>query len=247
MEQDQELTAANERLLEKRRQLSLTGNHTRRIESTDFNAIAEKCIKIDRERGNVIEFPEREYGQEPEPDTDPNAMLRYIGIPKMYVNCGFENFEGNEPLIEELKAMATGERSLILRGNTGCGKTHLAIAMLKLSPDWKDRFVTVPDLLLKIRGSFNGGDVREEEIIDTYSWARLLVLDDLGAEKTTDFTVDRLHLILDRRIREGLKTIITTNLTQDQIEKTFGARIASRLASMESIKVNMPDRRKVRK
>lgn len=241
-----DLKAAQDKLLQKREQAQ-TETHTRSIENTDFQAIADRCMAMARERNiHVVETPQREYGQEQEKKEDPDALPRYIGIPKMYLNCTFETFQGNEKLIADLKAMATTEDSLILRGNTGCGKTHLAVAMLQMGLDWNDRFITVPDLLLKIRGSFNGSGESEEDVIDRYAGARVLVLDDLGAEKTSEFAVTTLYIILDRRIRECLKTIITTNLLQSEIEATFGARIASRMSAMENIKINMPDYRKKR-
>jgi DNA replication protein DnaC len=73
-----------------------------------------------------------------------------------------------------------------------------------------------------------------------------LCLDDLGAEKTTEYAITTLYLIIDRRIRNEMQTIITTNLSLDEIEATLGARIASRLAEMKIIKINMPDYRKKR-
>jgi DNA replication protein DnaC len=105
-------------------------------------------------------------------------------------------------------------------------------------------FITVPDLLLKIRASFNGEGTTEDAIIREYAEIPLLMLDDMGAEKSTEFSITTLYIILDRRIRDCRRTIITTNLSKEEIEKTFGARIASRLAGMENIKINMPDRRR---
>jgi len=73
-----------------------------------------------------------------------------------------------------------------------------------------------------------------------------LIIDDLGAEKSTEFSITTLYIILDRRIRELKTTIITTNLSMSQIEEHLGARIASRLSEMKNIKINMPDHRKRR-
>ena len=91
-----------------------------------------------------------------------------------------------------------------------------------------------------------GGAESEDEIISRYSEIPVLVLDDLGAEKVSEFAITTLYIILDRRIRECRKTIITTNLSKEEIDATFGARIASRLGGMENIKINMPDYRKNR-
>jgi len=86
----------------------------------------------------------------------------------------------------------------------------------------------------------------EEEIVNFYSDMDFLIIDDLGAEKSTEFSITTLYIILDRRIRELKTTIITTNLSMSQIEEHLGARIASRLSEMKNIKINMPDHRKRR-
>ncbi|MDD5353356.1 MAG: ATP-binding protein [Candidatus Omnitrophica bacterium] len=179
---------------------------------------------------------------------------RYSGVPKLYGNCTFDNYQGNEKLITELR---NEKNNLVLRGNTGCGKTHLAVAILNTAKienvhhnSWRyteKKFITVPDLLLRVRSAFkDNSNESEDEIIKEFTDIPLLVLDDLGAEKTSEFVVTTLYIILDRRIRDCRKTIITTNLSQTEIEETFGARIASRLSSMENIKINMPDWRKKR-
>jgi DNA replication protein DnaC len=224
--------------MQKRVVLSQTGSHTPSIGSIDFQGIAEKCMALGRE-GNVIKFRERSYEASEDEPTE-RWKGSFQGVPRLYGECSFETYQGNDLLVSDLRG--TKYRGIVLRGPTGCGKTHLAIAMVR--DDVKSRFVTVPDLLLKIRASFNGGDESEEVIIRKYSEIPVLVMDDLGAEKTTEFSVTTLYIILDRRIRDCLRTIITTNLSQSQVEDAFGGRIASRLAGMENIKINMPDHRK---
>lgn len=232
--------------MEKRQRLSQTGSHIRltgsieAVKPVDFDAIAEKCMALTRERSTeIISFPQhREFEAEETPVETWHGKPR--GIPKLYADCSLETYRGNDRLITALRECRTD--GIVLRGPTGCGKTHLAIAIIRDN----GVFITVPDLLLKIRSSFQGGGETEEEIIRHYSSLPTLVLDDFGAEKTSEFAITTLYIILDRRIRDCRRTIITTNLTQDQIEETFGARIASRLAGMENIKINMPDHRKRR-
>ena len=207
-----------------------------------FKDIADRCMhKINK---NLTQFPE-------EDDSDKQKSvhwpLKYAGVSKLYAGCTFNTYKGNAKLVTDLIEIAKTDNSLILRGNTGCGKTHLAVAMIENKNYHDVRFITVPDLLLKIRSSFNNpSGVNEDEIIREYSEIPILVLDDLGAEKTSEFAITTLYIILDRRIRDCRKTIITTNLSKEEIEATFGARIASRLAGMENIKINMPDNRKKR-
>jgi DNA replication protein DnaC len=243
-----DIAAANQRLLEKRAALNQTANLGQRIENTDFQAIADRCKEKAKDCGRVYIVPEEKiYSNKP---VEESWFGKYDGVSRLYKDCSFETFQGNDKLKSDLKGISVTDQSIVLRGPTGCGKTHLAISTIKERFNKSLRsnsvFITVPDLLLKIRTSFNGGAESEEEIIRQFSDIETLVLDDLGAEKTSEYSITTLYVILDRRIRECLKTIITTNLLQSEIEATFGARIASRMSAMENIKINMPDYRKKR-
>jgi DNA replication protein DnaC len=155
----------------------------------------------------------REYNPEGEKPKEKYNHLKQIGVSSLYQDCSFDTYTGNAKLVGDLLKISGEGGSVVLRGSTGCGKTHLSVAMIK--GIYEARFITVPDLLLKIRSSFNGGKLTEEEIIDEYSEVKTLVLDDLGAEKTSEFAITTLYIILDRRLRERRQTIITTNLNQD--------------------------------
>ncbi len=169
---------------------------------------------------------------------------KHHGVARLYKDCGFDNYTGNPKLVAGIRRIAQTQESIVLFGPTGCGKTHLAVAIVR---EQRQRYliVTVPDMLLKIRSTYNQ-DMSEEDAIAVYASVPVLVLDDLGAEKASDFSVERVQIILDRRIRQCLRTIITTNLPWQAIEDTYGARIASRMASMVNIKISMPDFRKKR-
>lgn len=96
-----------------------------------------------------------------------------------------------------------------------------------------DTFTTVASLLMELRDSFRKDSERSEaDIIRQYSKADLVVLDDLGAEKTSEFALQSLYIIIDKRYSEMCPTIITSNLTVDEIAEKVGDRIASRIAGM---------------
>lgn len=211
-----------------------------------------------------IEYWEKKL--EDMPDFDP---ARYK-IPAMYHDCSLDNYRGAESLIKRLRHYAGG--SLVLSGNTGSGKTHLAIALMreleqkqyinqcersiKLLKEGKDVlkywhlrpekcFIAVPNLLLEIRASFReGSSESEEQIIKKYSNVPMLVLDDLGSEKVSDFVLTTLYILINNRYAENMDTIITTNRSLEQIEDHLNARIASRMASMDLVKISMSDYRK---
>lgn len=180
----------------------------------------------------------------------PEKWLQDYGVPRKYLDCSFESFERNSKLVSDCKKYKEG--GLVLSGITGSGKTHLSVAILrgliKKDSILEASFVTVPDLLMKIRASFNDrAKETEEEIVDFFSKCSFLILDDLGSEKTTEFAITTLYIIIDRRDREMLSTIITTNLTLQEIEEKLDARIASRMAAMKNIRINMKDYRKLRR
>lgn len=196
---------------------------------------------------------------------NPKEILKRYCVPAKYLNSSFETFAGNDKLVTECRTYKGG--GLVLFGNTGCGKTHLAVSIMRnlyitnitdiVNKEWDSEncyeakrqiFKPIPDLLLEIRSSFQAGTKETEEaIIDKYSTIPFLVLDDLGSEKTTEFAITTLYIILDHRDRELMPTVITTNLNNKEIEDKLGARIASRMAGMKNIKINMPDYRKMRK
>ena len=201
------------------------------------------------------EYAERELKVKAEEDSlreykfnNPEPSLHAFNVPRKYVNCSLDTFRGNDKLVEGCREYRGG--GVVLYGNTGCGKTHIAVSLMRetvKTSDKKQWFETVPDLLLRIRSSFRDkASETEEEIVDRYATVPLLVLDDLGSEKATEFAITTLYIILDRRDREMLDTVITTNLSLAEIGEKLSARIASRLSGMTNIKINMPDNRKKR-
>jgi DNA replication protein DnaC len=185
----------------------------------------------------------------------PEDLLEAFGIPKKYLHSSFSNFEGGEAVKEFCTVASKHGDNVLLTGNAGCGKTHLAAAMVRLKivrqpillPKNSVIFTTASDLLLKIRNSFCEGEEKEIDIVDRYSEVPLLILDDLGAEKVTEWTQSTLYLIIDHRNRDQRWTIVTSNLTLPEIEQVYGARIASRLSEMKVVSLKLPDYRKRRK
>ncbi len=171
------------------------------------------------------------------------------------LGCSFESFIGADKTKELLLQCIQEGKSVVLIGrNTGAGKTHLAIAMLrelvitfKVNSKADACFITVPELLMEIRAAYNNNaEYTETEIVEKYASFPYLILDDIGAEKTTPWAMETLYIIIDRRSREKLPTIYTTNLTLSEIEQHLGPRIASRMAQSTVITLDMPDFRRKR-
>ncbi len=214
-----------------------------------ITAVIERARKAGEglRQDRVVSFPDVESGAEREPTAREKmeGWCRRRGIPLKYYDATFDSFKGNDKLVEALKQIAKSDEDIVLFGGTGSGKTHLAIAVMHYLG--RGHFTTVPELLLRIRSTFKDG-AREDEadVIRDLAGHELLVLDDLGAEKTTEYSITTFYLIIDRRIRDGKRTIVTTNLTLQGVEEKLDARIASRLSEMMNVKINMPDYRKKR-
>ncbi|MCE2281755.1 ATP-binding protein [Streptococcus thermophilus] len=125
----------------------------------------------------------------------------------------------------QLKGYLDGlDYNIVLIGDTGVGKSHLAYSALKALSDHTKKmglFINVVDLLAKIKEDFS----LEAEYIRRISEAEWLVLDDLGTEKVTEWSNGILYSILNKRT----KTIITTNLSPQDIMGTYGKRVYSRI------------------
>lgn len=138
---------------------------------------------------------------------------------------------------------ATG---IMMIGPYGCGKTHLAAAILHQSAEdgVPGIFVVVPELLAKIRSSYNAHDGKADEIIEAAKEAPLLVLDDLGAEKASPWVQEQLYMLINHRYEHMLPTVITTNNDGQELEAELGRRTLSRLAEMTvPVKINAGDYR----
>lgn len=250
MDQEETIQAAQIRLLKKREERGVTEQTIPR--TTNFDEILEigkRCMEMSRRREAEIAEARALIGDpDPEPpkQREPEAPRINRHIPKAYRECTFETFQGNEKLVQGILKLADTGCDIVLRGETGCGKTHLAVALMQHAGH--GYFTTAPELLLRIRSTFNDGVMREseDEVINDLCFHELLVLDDLGAEKTTEFAITTLYIIIDRRIRDAKRTIITTNLSLKEIEEKLDARIASRLSGMQNVKISMPDYRKKR-
>jgi len=157
------------------------------------------------------------------------SLLASARIPKRYEHCELSNFEFDGPhrhlaparmaackFVEEYPLDNTG---LLLIGSIGVGKTHLAVGIIKeliLSKGIPSLFYDYRELLKEIQNSYNHSvKATELEVLRPVFETEVLVLDELGAVKPTEWVWDTVSLILNTRYNDNRTTIITTNYPDD--------------------------------
>src|SRR6185295_18209200 len=172
-------------------------------------------------------------------------------IPKRYQHCTIANFTAYNESLERAAVQAAAmadafpvvSRGLFLEGQPGVGKTHLAVAVLKCviqSTGARGVFYDTRDLLRVIRSTYDASiRTTEIEVLRPVMTAELLVLDDLGAEKTSEWVEETMNLIVNTRYSQNRLTIFTSNYPDipDDTEPNsllfrIGGRMRSRLHEM---------------
>nr|WP_068792316.1 ATP-binding protein [Brevibacillus laterosporus] len=159
---------------------------------------------------------------------------------KRFEESTFDTFiqrEGSEMAFKQAKKYAfefeqSGSLSLMLWGTYGNGKSRLAASVANyLKESGKTVvFQSVPELLERIRHTFNKKNAEtEQQIMTALLQCDLLILDDIGAEKVTDWVNDVLFRVIDGRYRKQLPTLYTSNLKPSELDEKLGSRIYDRI------------------
>jgi DNA replication protein DnaC len=147
----------------------------------------------------------------------------------------------------QLKQAAEIQRSVLLVGNTGVGKSHLAAAYLNhvISLGKPGKFVSLIELMSSLRKTIGAKDGPDwDALLETYTICPLLVLDDVGQEKPTEKVNETLFLILNSRINWERPTVVTTNYGRDMLlDWGYSPAVVSRLSSFEVIRLTGEDKR----
>jgi DNA replication protein DnaC len=192
-------------------------------------------------------------------------LLKRAAIPARYEHCTLDSYEASFPGADRSLGAAhlmarrfvdgypatTSGRGLLLTGSIGVGKTHLAAGILQaliLEKSVHGLFCDYRELLKEIQHSYNPQVATTEmEILRPVFEAEVLVLDELGAAKPTDWVWDTVALVLNTRYNDKRTTIITTNyadqppggggngsgrLREETLGDRIGERMRSRLAEM---------------
>jgi DNA replication protein DnaC len=198
---------------------------------------------------------------------DMEARRRAARIPERYRSCTITNFNHLSDSQRAAKAFARRfvesypavSAGVLITGPVGVGKTHLAVAILAELLDTKavrGVFCDFTELLDRIQGSFGrSNEESADDILAPYRDTELLVLDELGARRPSDWARDVLYGLLNTRYNRKRATLVTSNYADEPdkpggetLELRVGSAVRSRLAEMcQLLPIAGPDyRREIR-
>ena len=158
-----------------------------------------------------------------------DKIIKNSKMSKRNLNYKFENFEvnsNNKKVYQSLKNYSeklvneVERKGLILVGNNGVGKTHLAcsIANELIKNGIQIIYGTLINLLVELKNTYDvDNNISEMEIIKLYEKVDLLIIDDLGKEKPSEWGLEKLFTIINSRYENNLPVIITTNYDQNSL------------------------------
>lgn len=164
-------------------------------------------------------------------------LLGQSGIKKRFQQRTFPNFRCDTPgrkrcydIAKEYADNFALHRArgdgLYIEGTNGTGKTHLAaaIALQLIAQGIPVICKTASDLLMDIKRSFDDSNVSEAQVLDIYKRVDLLIIDDLGKEQCSDWSMSTLYSILNDRYEDMKPTIVTTNYNTDALAAALTPR-----------------------
>ena len=158
-------------------------------------------------------------------------------IQRRYAHCELANFEQHYDSLREayrkalrfVEQFPAVDKGLLLIGAHGVGKTHLAVAVLKAvirNKGIQGYFYETGELLKLVRDTY-ASDTNEMDVLRPVLEADLLVLDDLGVEKTSEWVQETLGHVINIRYSERRPTVFTTNLVESERSEEHTSELQS--------------------
>lgn len=196
------------------------------------------CGKCDSSGGTIITKGDYDFWKPCDCQRIPEfaANITRVGLPGSAMNARLAEYRlnGNRPSLDRLEGWAgdfsPGARGKVMTGGNGVGKTWIgqALALALALRGFTVRWVRWVDLLADIKHAYASKQAEETVTLPLLD-CDLLVIDDLGAEQSTEWAHVACERILGSRLEDGATTIITTNATRDQLVAIVGDRVYSRM------------------
>lgn len=215
------------------------------VEQMDGSMLARGCKRCAWEALHTtpLDSAERALATAKRKAEDTMAALIGAGITPRFAAATFDSYRAEkEPQHKALaKCRAYAEqfpanfrtgRSLLLTGNVGCGKTHLASAIVRAVVADHGRALIIPagDIVSIARASMvPGSGYTDRDAVAHLGGLDLLVIDEVGAQKGSEYELGLLHSIIDRRYQAVLPTVVISNLNAEGLKSYIGDRALDRL------------------
>lgn len=154
---------------------------------------------------------------------DERGNIPYVRMQKIYDFC-----------LKYATEFTPTAKGILMKGETGLGKTHLSLAIANevIKKGYSVVYVSAPDILSKLeKEHFSYSYSQEQEIMQSLINCDLLILDDLGTEFATNFTNSAVYNIFNTRVNMGKPIIINTNLSGKELSDNYTSRFSSRVMS----------------
>ena len=179
--------------------------------------------------------------------------LDAAGIPDRYHEKTIADYIPTTPsgkiARERCEAFVSGwphSAGLLMVGPAGVGKTHLAVGVLRetINAGADGRFAAVYRLFRDLQRTYDGGGGGEWQVMQPLMMCDVLVIDDLGARRVTEWSHDVISELVCERYNENRPTILTTNYARELLAVRIGVRLVSRLAEVcTRVAITAPDYR----
>ena len=143
-----------------------------------------------------------------------------------------------------LEKVANGDGLYIWGKSTGCGKTSWACKIMgyyfrkiafTTGLENEGLYIFLPTFLEDLRDNYDNKDPDFEQVLSMVKGCKLLIIDDIGAERVTEWVRERMVSIINTRSSNGLCTIYTSNLSPAELTEELGDRIASRVLGSSKV------------
>lgn len=169
-------------------------------------------------------------------------------IPKRFEHAKWDDVP--QKIKDMLSTILETRKGVYIWGKSGTGKTHIAYAIQKHLPNKEaprimTQFLNVPVLLKSIRDDFERPPKEKESLLNYLIENRdLLILDDLGSEKMSEWVEEVFYLLINKKYEEMIPIIYTSNCSLDELSDRLSDRIISRIiGSCDVIELKGEDRR----